>query len=51
MVSLELYNVCFSILYIILSILDSPYMKKDKKVACMPLFCSSRYRQLVLSYS
>ena len=31
MVSLELYNVCISILYIILLILESPYMKKDTK--------------------
>ena len=31
MVSLELYNECISILYIILLILESPYMKKDTK--------------------
>ena len=31
MVSLELYNLCMLILYIILLILESPYMKKDTK--------------------
>ena len=31
MVSLELYNECISILYILLLILESPYMKKDTK--------------------
>ena len=31
MVSLELYNECILILYIILLILESPYMKKDAK--------------------
>ena len=31
MVSLELYNVCISIICIILLILEGPYMKKDTK--------------------
>ena len=51
MVSSELYNVCISILHIIYSILESPYMKKDTKSGMYATFCFSRYRQLVLSYS
>ena len=31
MVSLELYNVCISIIYIIYLMLEGPYMKKDTK--------------------
>ena len=51
MVYLELYNECISILYIILLILESPYMNKDTKSDMYATFFSSRYRQLVLSYS
>ena len=37
-VSLELYNVCISILYIILLIFESPYMKKDTKSGMLATF-------------
>ena len=38
MVSLELYNVCISILYIIQLILESSYMKIDTKSGMYTIF-------------